>query len=137
VWVGEDTITAVGERQRRKHEDDLRRLGIPALVEKVDGRLVTMVLIGADRDAFRDRLGGDPWGKQVHLQVVDERLAPRGAPVPMGFNNNIPEQATYGCYGAAGRHWMFDNGDKPMPAGLVAGGWIRVFNHGWPLPAGQ
>lgn len=135
IWVGEDTIKALADRQRKKHEADMRRLGIPALVEKIDGRLITMVPIGADRDAFRDRLGGDPWGKQVHLQVVDERLAPRGAPQAMGFNNSIPEGPTYGCYGASGRHWMFDNGDKPKPDGLAVGGWVRVFNHGWALPA--
>ena len=137
LWIGDDTIKALAERQHQKHEQDLRRLGIPALVEKIDGRLITMMVIGADREAFKGRLGDDPWGKQVHLQVVDERLKPRGAPQAMGFNNNIPEHATYGCYGASGRHWVFDNGDKPMPDGLVAGGWIRVFNHGWALPAAQ
>jgi hypothetical protein len=134
IWVGADTITAVGERQRRKHEADLRRLGVPALVERIEGRLTTMLLIGGDREAFKNRLGGDPWGKPVHLQVVDERLAPRGVPVQMGFNNNIRWEDTYGCYGAAGRRWIVDNGDKPMPDGLVVGGWVRVFNHGWALP---
>lgn len=137
MWIGEDTIKTLGERQRKKHEEDMRRSGIPALVERIDGRLITMLAIGADRDAFRDRLGGDPWGKQVHLQVVDERLAPRGAPAQMGFNNNIRWEDTYGCYGTAGRRWIFDNGDKPMPDGLTAGGWVRVFNHGWALPPGR
>jgi hypothetical protein len=137
MWIGEDTIKALAERQRRKHEADMRRVGIPALVERTDGRLTTMLLIGADREAFRDRLGGDPWGKPVHLQVVDERLAPRGAPAQMGFNNNIRWEDTYDCYGSAGRRWIVDNGGKPMPDGLVVGGWVRVFNHGWTLPDPQ
>ncbi len=132
LWIGEDTIKALAERQRAKHQDEIRRLGIPALVEKIDGRLITMVCIGADRDAFRDRLGGDPWGKQVHLQVVDERLKPRGTPLKVGFNNNIKEGATYGCYGAAGRHWIVDC--EKLPEGLVAGSYLRVFNHDWALP---
>lgn len=134
VWVGEDTITALAERQRKKHEDDLRRLGIPALVEQIDGRLVTILLIGADREAFKTRLGGDPWGKPVHIQLVDERLKPLTAPLAFGFNNSIREEATYGCYGASGRRWKVDHGGKPMPDGLMVNGWVRVFNHGWLLP---
>ena len=137
LWIGEDTITAVAERQRKKHQDDMRRLGIPALVEQIDGRLVTIIPIGADRDAFRDRLGGDPWGKPVHLQLVDERLKPRTGPLDFGFNNSIREQGTYGCYGASGRRWKVDIGGKPMPEGLVVNGWVRVFNHGWALPTAQ
>ncbi|HEX3135578.1 MAG TPA: hypothetical protein VHX44_18595, partial [Planctomycetota bacterium] len=128
MWIGEDTFKSLADRQRTKHQEAVRRVGVPALVESISGRLVTMICIGADRDAFRDLLGGDPWGKQVHIQVVDDALKPRGTPMQVGFNNNIKEGPTGGCYGVAGRHWIVDC--QKMPDGLAVGGYLRVFNNG-------
>ncbi len=133
LWVGEETLTAMAVRQRTKHQEAVRRSGAPALVEGIAGRLVTVVFIGGDREAFRDLLREDPWGKPVHVQVVDDALRPTGAPQQVGFNNNLKEGATFGCYGAAGRRWVVDA--QQMPAGLRTGGQVRIFNNGWPLPA--
>ena len=132
IWIGEDTLKSTADRQRTKHQEAVRRRGVPALVEGINDHQVTLVFIGGDRDAFRDLLRDDPWGKPVHVQVVDDRLRARAVPLQVPFKNNIKEGDTVGCYGAAGRHWIVEC--QNPPAGLSVGGYVRVFNNGWPLP---
>jgi hypothetical protein len=133
LWVGAETRELLRGKQRAKRVDAIRRLGAPAWIDSVDGRLVTITFFAGDRAAFAQALGGDPWGKGVVATLADDALRAQGAPVRMGFSNHLPEGDTSGSYGCSGVRWVLDAAQ--LPDGWRPGRVVRVGKEDWPMAA--
>jgi hypothetical protein len=130
IWAGLDTHKNASDRQRRKHNALLKSQGLPAWVERVEGKEVTIVFFSASRRDFPSILDGDPWGKSVQTVLVDEELqAQARMPVKMGFKNHLPEGNTAGTYGCSGVRWVLES--PKLPAAYQQGQILRVSKEAW------
>ena len=132
LWVGADTHKAVSERQRLKHRALVKAAGMPALIDAIDGKKLTILFIAGLREDFPPLLDGDPWGKPVFVWHCDDLLQRQGEVDKMGLNNHTPELNTAGTYGCSGIRWVIET---QKPEIYAKGQVIRVFKEGWPLPA--
>ncbi|HWE94109.1 MAG TPA: hypothetical protein VG269_09115 [Tepidisphaeraceae bacterium] len=132
IWVGTETHKKATEQQRAKHSAVMREQGLPAWVDRVEGKEVTITFFAANRRDFPAILDGDPWGKPVQVIAVDEELHPHETPlIKMGFKNHLPEGDTEGTYGCSGIRWVLESQDATPP--LKQGQIIRLWKEGWPV----
>ena len=133
IWVGPETHQQATGKKRAHYAAGLKERGLPAWIESVDGRKVTIIFFAGDRDDFNAVLSGDPWGKPVFAVLADENLHGQGAVLKAGFANHLPEGATFGNPGCSGVRWVIE--PEQVPEGWRPGQVVRVFKEGWPLPA--
>ena len=141
VYVGADTHQQVTEKQRKKHSAFLRERGVPAWIDQVDGRKLTITLFSSEpaslRALFKDE-GVDPalWAKEhrrVTVVVANEHLRSYWPPVAnRGANvldyKNVPAD----CYGSSGVRWVIE--PDSLLEGFRVGRNLRVFVHpSWPV----
>ena len=130
IWIGADTHGLVTERQRKKHHALLTQQGLPAWIDSVDGRQLTVTFFAGIRADFTGLLGADPHGKDVFTTLADENLHASGAPVDtMAFRGHLPEGLTAGTYDCSGVRWALE--PKVLPEGYKPGQIIRVFKADW------
>ncbi|MDB6175796.1 MAG: hypothetical protein JWL59_5107 [Chthoniobacteraceae bacterium] len=137
VWVGDDMKQAT-ETQRAKMTTFLREHGLPAWIESVEGKKLTIHFFSGDRKEFASVLDGDPNGKSVFVMLADDALSAEGAnPVKMAYGGHLPEGNSGGTYGSSGVRWIIE--PEVLPEGFSKGRVIRVFKEGWPIrePAGK
>ncbi|MBA3938447.1 MAG: hypothetical protein H0X38_13385 [Planctomycetes bacterium] len=91
LWLGADACKQVAEHQRTQHRALVTARGITALVERVDGRDVTLVFCAASRADFPALYDGDPWGKGVWVQPLDGRLQATAPLAKVNFKNHLPK----------------------------------------------
>jgi hypothetical protein len=140
IWIGADSQGLATKNQRQKHHARLALQGVPAWIDSVDGRKLTVTLFAGVRPDMVGFLGSDPRGKNVFTTRADEDLRPigldgavPGAPVDvMPFRDHLPEGLTAGTYGCSGIRWVLE--PKVLPAGYKPGQLIRVFKADW-IPA--
>jgi hypothetical protein len=136
VWVGHDTIAQLIARQRAMHAAVIRARGMPAWIDQVEGKRLTICFFAGVREDFRGLLDGDPHGKQVSVQLVDDELHAHGAAVvKMWYRDHLPEGPTAGTLGCSGQRWVIE--PDQLPEGYRAGCIIRVAKLEWPFTGGD
>ena len=133
IWVGTETHKAATARQRAKHDAFLKERGLPAWIERVDGkRLVVTLLNGTHRNEFK-QLFDDNFkpGQEIKFVQTDDTLHPSAPALPARLtdNQNI-SMVAYGCSGTR----IIIEPSVPFE-GARQGGILRVFAAGWPVTA--
>jgi hypothetical protein len=130
IWDGPAAWKQATDQTQAHRARRLKAQGIPAWVDKVDGREMTITFFTASRADLAHVLGGDPWGKSVWAVGVNDQLAPGGAgAVKLGFKNHLPEGTTVSTYGCGGVRWVLESAGAPAP--FAQGQIIRVRKDGW------
>jgi hypothetical protein len=137
TWIGADTHNLATDKQRKKHNAQLKQVGLPAWIDSIDGKKLTITFFAGIRSDFTALLGADPYGKDVFTTLADEDLRPAGrddaipgAPVEtMSFRGHLPEGLTAGAYGCSGVRWVIE--PKVLPDGYKPGRIIRVLKEDW------
>ncbi len=140
VWVGAQTHHQVTELQRKRHVAAIRERGLPAWIDRVEGRRLTVTLLSCEPASlaglFKDE-GIDPakWAKEnqeVHVVVADENLRSYW-PVVSKRGGSVREYQTMptDCYGSSGVRWVIEV--DALLEGFRAGRNIRIFPHIWPV----
>ena len=131
IWIGPDTHKAATAQQLAKHHAFLKDHGLPAWIERVDGKkLVLTLLNGPRRDEFK-KFFDDNFkpGQEITFAIADDTLhsITPAQPARLTDNQNIP-LVTYGCSGT--RITI-----EPTAAldGARQGGVLRIFAPGWPV----
>lgn len=139
LWVGAATHAAVTERQRKAHVAYLKERGLPAWIDAIDGRKLTVSLFG-DRNALlallKDegldptRLGTDR--RHVEVAVADQELRTYNPPVDKRGSNIVAVQTVpVDAYGCSGERWTIET--DLLLEGFRAGHVVRIFDHAWPV----
>ena len=132
IWAGLETHKLATAQQRTNHQNFLQARGLPAWIDKVEGKTITITFFSAQRKDFTALLNGDPWGKSVSVFLADEELRTHGAATnKMSFKNHLPEGVTAGTYGCSGVRWVLEA--SPLPEAFQKGRIIRVLKEGWPI----
>ena len=133
IWIGPETHKTATTQQRAKHDALLKERGLPAWIERVDGKKIVLTLInGPRRDEFK-KLFDDNFkpGQEIKFAPADETLNATAAALPARLtdNQNIP-LVTYGCSGTR----IVIEPSVPLE-GARKGGTLRLFAPGWPVTA--
>ena len=117
IWVGVDTHKLATEQERKKHTMFLKERGLPAWIESVEGKKVTVTLFGADRASlqglFKDE-GIDPVQlakehRVIQACVADEHLRTYNPPVDKQKSTVLEVQKVpTECYGCGGERWIIE-----------------------------
>lgn len=136
VWVGLATHKLATETQRARHATYVKQNGLPAWIESVEGKSLTIAFFSGRRGDFLSLLNKDVGGEGAHVVLADEALRPIAAPAAkMRVNSQllegVYELGAGGTYGSSGMRWVIeaDKPDERYRAGRV----IRVFREGWPI----
>ncbi len=131
IWVGPETIKAVSERRREAHKALAKQQGVPAWINSVDEKELTLTFFGNNFDFMRDLLNGDPGaGGDVYVMPVDDRLAAAGPLEKLIFRRRLQDHQIIGTYGSSGMSWVVEPRQPSLE--LHAGRAIRVFKAEWP-----
>jgi hypothetical protein len=140
LYVGVDTHAAVTEKQRKSHVAYLKERGLPAWIDKIDGRQVTVSLFG-DRPAllalFKDE-DIDPAKmaaehRHFEMVVANQELRSYNPPVDKRGTNVISVQTVpTDCYGCSGERWVVE--PDLLLEGFRVGSVVRLFaSPKWPI----
>jgi hypothetical protein len=140
VWVGPETHHLISEQQRKRHVAFVKERGLPAWIDRVEGRTLTVTLLASEPASlaglFKDE-GIDPatWAKghqAVQLVVADENLRSYW-PVVSKRGGSVREYQSVPAdgYGCSGVRWVIEA--DALLEGFRAGRNIRIFPHTWPL----
>jgi len=130
IWIGAETQNLATAQQRKKHHDLLIQQGLPAWIDSIDGKNITITFFAAIRPEFTGFLGADPHGKNLLTTLADENLHPSGAPLDtMAFHGHLPEGLTAGAIDCSGVRWGLL--PKDLPEGYQPGSIVRVFKPDW------
>jgi hypothetical protein len=147
LWVGAETHHQITEQQRKRHVAWVKERGLPAWIDRVEGRKLTVTLLSSEPASlaglFKDE-GIDPakWAKEhqeVNVVVADENLRSYW-PVVSKRGGSVRDYQTVptDCYGCSGVRWVIEV-DRLLE-GFRAGRNIRIFPHTWPtkdMPFGE
>ena len=132
IWVGAKTHKAATAQQLAKHSAFLQEHGLPAWIERVDGKMIVLTLLnGPRRDEFKKFFDDNfKQGQEIKFAPADDTLQPVAPVQTARFtdNKNIP-LVTHGCSGTR----ITIEPDAPLE-GARAGGILRLFAPGWPGP---
>jgi hypothetical protein len=134
IWIGAGTHKVATARQLAKHNAFLKEHGLPAWIERVDGKKIVLTLIhGPRRDEFK-KLFDDHFkpGQEIKFVRADETLRvsdSEAMTARLTENQNIPMVA----HGCSGTRITIEPGGALD--GFDEGGILRVFAPGWPVAA--
>ena len=141
IWVGAETHKLDTERQRKKHNAFLKERGLPAWIDRVDGKKLTVTLLSgqkADLDALlkEDHIVPAQWAtehRRVEAVVANEELRSYNPPVDRKGCTVLEFQSiSTDCYGCGGVRWVLS--PELLLEGFRKGRIIRLFVHpAWPV----
>ena len=131
IWIGPETHKTATAQQRAKHDAFLKEHGLPAWIERVDGkRLVVTLFYGTHRKDFKT-LFDDHFkqGQEIKFAPADDTIQLSAPALTAGFtdNQNIPT-VTYGCSGT-----RITIEPKATLDSFQKGTILRLFAPGWPV----
>jgi hypothetical protein len=133
IWVGRETHKLACKEQRSKFDVTVRGMGLPAWIDRVDGKNLTITFFSGVRQDFPSRLDQGVTGPGVSILLVNDELQPIGDRIDkLRFKDPHSEGASNATYGSSGVHWTIevDKIDERYRPGQV----IRVFREGWTAP---
>ena len=130
---------AATEQQRKKHVTFLKERGLPALIEKVEGKKVTLTLVGdpASLAALCKDEGIDPAKlaaehRRIGVAVANEELRTYNPPVDQQGCTVLEYQSVpTDSYGCSGVRWVIQ--PNLLLEGFRKGRIVRIFKEGWPI----
>ncbi len=137
VWVGAETHQAVTRKQFELHRTFLKQRGLPAWIDRVDGKNVTVTLFACDRanmQSFLKSEGIDPahWANEhrfLQMVVADQTLRTYNPPVDNQRSKWLEVlPAPTDCYGCSGERWVIE--PNLLLEGFRPGRIVRLFVHG-------
>jgi len=141
IWIGAETQKLATERQRRRHVAFLRERGLPAWIDRVDGRLLTVTLFSSEpaslQGLFKDEgIDAAVWAKEhrpITVVVANEHLRSYWPPVTRrGASVRELQAAPTDCYGCSGVRWVIEV--DALLEGFRAGRNVRLFvQPSWPV----
>ncbi|MDB5353452.1 MAG: hypothetical protein JWN86_4699 [Planctomycetota bacterium] len=130
IWAGVEKHRLVTSQQRATHTALLKERGLPAWIDNVDGKKLTITFFAGNRREFPSILNGDPGGESVYALLADDELRPMdGALVKLAYLDHPPEADTAGAYGCSGVRWRIEA--SILPDGFRPGRILRIFKAGW------
>ena len=140
IWVGTTTHRQTIEQQRVIHKKFLKLRGLPAWIDRVQGKRLTITLFGdpaSMQSLFKDEnIEGEQFAREhryVISVVANEELRSYNPPVD-GQRCRIEqfESVPTDCFGACGLRWVIE--PELLLEGFRRGRVIRVFAQGdWPV----
>ena len=128
IWAGAETHKLASDTQRKKHDDFIKEHGMPAWIDRVEGKKLTVTLFSGSKEL----LNSDPKGKNVFLKLADQELHTQGATADkMKCKDRLRDGDTVVAYGCSNVRWVIE--PDVLPAGYLKGQIIRVFKEGWPV----
>jgi hypothetical protein len=130
LWVGPDTMKLATENQRKSHAAAMQERGLPAWIDKVEGKQVVFTFFAGPEEDYRRLLFEGPVGGNFLVTSLDDRLAPTGGPEKMRYKSREVDGIDAGTYGSAGVRWTVD---AEHPEAFKPGQIVRVFEESWPV----
>ncbi len=147
IWAGRQAHTLATENQRKTHAAFLKERGLPAWIDRVDGKKLTVTLFG-DPDSMRALFKGegiDPgrWAaerRRVDAVVANEELRTYNPPVDRRAALVLEfQEVPTDRHGCSGVRWVIE--PDLLLEGFRKGRVIRLFAHSsWPvndMPVGE
>ncbi|HET6252152.1 MAG TPA: hypothetical protein VFE47_30985, partial [Tepidisphaeraceae bacterium] len=134
-----DAERSATEQQRKKHTAFLKQRGLPARIDRVDGKKLVITLLGDPAGLaalFKDQgIAPAQWAKEhreVKAVVANEELRTYNPPVD-GEQSTIVDfhELPTGDYGTSGVQWTIE--PRLLLEGFRRGRIIRLFAPGWPV----
>ena len=133
IWAGLDAHKFATEQQRATQQAALQKHGLPAWIESIEGRQVTITLFAASRAEFTAIHHDDPKGRTVYVRLGNDKLQPGNeAATEMRVLTSLPEGNTAGTDGCSGVRWLLE--PKELPAGYSKGRVVRILEQAPPVP---
>ena len=128
IWVGRDAQAAATGRQRRRYADFVKARGLPARVERTEGRTLTLSVFGGEPAASEQTWPGDSGrpGKGVRAAVANDELRTWNPPVDHEFGKIVEFDKD-----AAGRGVRLVVTVNNMLEGFRRGRYVRLFPDAW------
>jgi hypothetical protein len=140
IYLGVQTHKLAAERQRKKHNAVLKKNGLPAWIDRVDGNKLTVTLFSGDRAGYKavfNDEGVQPNELASRHRIIMAALADNelhlSTPPEKGMKARMLEiqKAATDCHGCSGERWIIES--QGTIEGCRQGRCIRIFLDGWPL----
>lgn len=141
VWVGVETQNLSTEKLRKNHKAFLQLRGLPALIDKVDGKRMIVNIMSGDRASllalFKDNdIVPEKWAKEhkyIQTAVSNNELRTYNPPVDKQGTTMLEVQGTTPeSYGFSGERWVLE--PRLLLEGFRKNRVVRIFVHpGWPI----
>jgi hypothetical protein len=137
IWVGAETHQALTAQQFETHRTFLKQRGVPAWIEKVEGRQLTVAMFASDRANLlalfkAEGIAPEQWAKEnryMDVVVADPNLRTYNPPVDRQHSRLVSTTvAPSGVYGFSGERWVLE--PKLLLEGHRPGRIVRLFIHG-------
>ena len=129
IWVGRDAQAAATGRQRQRYADFAKARGLPARVERTEGRTLTLSVFGGTLAASEQAWPGDSSqpGKGVRVAVANDELRTWNPPVDHEFGKIVEFDRDSAGRGGVRLVVTVNN----MLEGFRRGRYVRVFPDAW------
>jgi hypothetical protein len=140
LWVGAETQKLATERQRTLHKDFLKARGLPAWIDRVDGKQLTVTLFGDPAGLaalFKDEgIAPQRWAAEhryIHTVVANAELRTYNPPVDGERSMVVKFQSVpTDCHGTSGVRWVIQ--PALLLEGFRKGRIVRLFaSPAWPV----
>ncbi|MDB5309149.1 MAG: hypothetical protein JWO38_3351 [Gemmataceae bacterium] len=130
VWIGRATHAAVTARQRQRYAAFVKARGLPARVERTDGRTLTLAVFGGEPASSEQTWPGDSSrpGRSVRVCVANEELRTWNPPVDHEWGKIVEfHKAAPDCRDGVRLVVTVNH----MLEGFRRGRYVRVFPDAW------
>jgi hypothetical protein len=140
IWVGTDSQRLATQQERKRHQEFLKLRGLPAWIDAVDGKKITVTLLGqsADMQALFKEEGIEPRQfatehRYLDVVVANDELRTYNPPVDRERSRIVEFQsAPAEGFGATGVRWVLE--PELLLEGFRKGRIVRLFvQQAWPV----
>ena len=128
IWAGRDPQAAASARQRQHYADFVKARGLPARVERTEGRTLTLAIFGGEPATAEETWPGDSSrpGKGLRVAVANDELRTWNPPVDNEFGKIVELVKD-----PSGRRARLVVTVNFMLEGFRRGRYVRVFPDAW------
>jgi len=140
IWVGAETQRLATERERTVHKAFLKARGLPAWIDRVDGKRITVTLFGEPAGLlalFKDEgIAAQQWATEhryIDTVVANAELRTYNPPVDRERSMVVEFQSVpTDCHGTSGVRWVIE--PALLLEGFRKGRIVRLFaSPAWPV----
>ncbi len=139
IWVGIESQKLATEQQRKKHVDFIKKRGLAAWIDRVEGKKLVVTLFGDPAGLAAlckdEAIVPAQWASEHRMllvSVANEELRTYNPPVDQQRSTVLEHQAAPpGRYGSGGVQWTIQ--PNLLLEGFRRGRVVRIFKDGWPV----